>query len=168
MIFGYYTALERTLFCDYASNSHIDLWEKNCEVHRAGAKLIKPGATCAAIATELNEMYRSWGLLQYRSFGYGHSFGVLCHYYGREAGVELREDVHTELKPGMVVSMEPMIMIPEGTARRRRLSRARHLHRDRDRRGKHHQLPVRPAGNDRQALGWSRSLRFAPPMICAG
>ena len=114
MIFGYYTALERTLFCDYASNAHIDLWEKNCEVHRVGAKLIKPGAKCSAIAIELNEMYRSWGLLKYRSFGYGHSFGVLSHYYGREAGVELREDIHTELKPGMVVSMEPMIMIPEG------------------------------------------------------
>jgi len=47
------------------------------------------------------------------AFGYGHSFGVLSHYYGREAGVELREDVDTELKPGMVVSMEPMIMIPD-------------------------------------------------------
>jgi len=43
-----------------------------------------------------------------------HSFGVLCHYYGREAGVELREDIDTTLKPGMVVSMEPMIMLPEG------------------------------------------------------
>jgi len=39
---------------------------------------------------------------------------VLSHYYGREAGVELREDVETVLRPGMVVSMEPMIMIPEG------------------------------------------------------
>ncbi len=38
MIFGYYTALERTLFCDYASNAHIDLWEKNCEVHRVGVE----------------------------------------------------------------------------------------------------------------------------------
>jgi creatinase len=59
-------------------------------------------------------MYREWDLLKYRSFGYGHSFGVLCHYYGREAGVELREDIDTELKPGMVVSMEPMVMLPEG------------------------------------------------------
>src|SRR3546814_14622272 len=59
-------------------------------------------------------MYRQWDLLKYRSFGYGHSFGVLCHYYGREAGVELREDIETELKPGMVVSMEPMVMLPEG------------------------------------------------------
>ena len=114
MIFGYYTALERTLFCDHASNAHIDLWEKNCDVHRAGAKLIRPGAKCSDIAIALNEMYRSWDLLKYRSFGYGHSFGVLSHYYGREAGVELREDIHTELRPGMVVSMEPMIMIPEG------------------------------------------------------
>ncbi|MFT6775686.1 MAG: creatinase, partial [Paracoccaceae bacterium] len=54
------------------------------------------------------------GLLQYRSFGYGHSFGVLSHYYGREAGLELREDIDTVLVPGMVVSMEPMLTIPEG------------------------------------------------------
>ena len=66
------------------------------------------------IAIELNDIYRRHDLLQYRSFGYGHSFGVLSHYYGREAGVELREDIKTELQPGMVVSMEPMIMIPEG------------------------------------------------------
>ena len=114
MIFGYYTALERTMFCDFASDEHLRLWEINCDVHRAGLKLIRPGARCGDIATELNELYRSHDLLQYRSFGYGHSFGVLCHYYGREAGVELREDVETELAPGMVVSMEPMIMVPEG------------------------------------------------------
>ncbi len=53
-------------------------------------------------------------LLQYRTFGYGHSFGVLSHYYGREAGLELREDIDTVLEPGMVVSIEPMLWIPEG------------------------------------------------------
>ncbi len=114
MIFGYYTALERTLFCDYASDAHLDLWQKNVAVHERGLELIKPGARCCDIATELNEMYREWDLLKYRSFGYGHSFGVLCHYYGREAGVELREDIDTVLEPNMVVSMEPMIMLPEG------------------------------------------------------
>jgi creatinase len=114
MIYGYYTALERTMFCDHVSDKHLDLWEKNVAVHERGLELIKPGARCCDIAIELNEMYREWDLLQYRSFGYGHSFGVLCHYYGREAGVELREDIETVLEPGMVVSMEPMIMIPEG------------------------------------------------------
>ena len=40
--------------------------------------------------------------------------GVLSHYYGREAGLELREDIDTVLEPGMVISMEPMLTIPEG------------------------------------------------------
>ena len=114
MIFGYYTALERTLFCQRASDAHLRLWEINCEVHRRGLELIRPGARCCDIAMELNDIYRAHGLLKYRSFGYGHSFGVLCHYYGREAAVELREDIETRLEPGMVVSMEPMISIPEG------------------------------------------------------
>ena len=114
MIFGYYVALERTLFCESASDEHLRLWNINCDVHRAGLELIKPGARCMDIAAELNAVYREHDLLQYRSFGYGHSFGVLSHYYGREAGVELREDIETELVPGMVVSMEPMIMLPDG------------------------------------------------------
>lgn len=114
MIFGYYTALERTLFCDHVDDASLDIWQKNVAVHRRGLELIKPGARCKDIAIELNDMYRQWDLLKYRSFGYGHSFGVLCHYYGREAGVELREDVDTVLQPGMVVSMEPMVMLPQG------------------------------------------------------
>ena len=114
MIFGYYTALERTMFCEYASDEHLRLWEINCDVHRAGLDLIKPGARCCDIASTLNDIYRSHDLLKFRSFGYGHSFGVLSHYYGREAAVELREDIDTVIEPGMVVSMEPMIMLPEG------------------------------------------------------
>jgi creatinase len=55
-------------------------------------------------------------VLKYRTFGCGHSFGTLIHYYGREAGLELREDIHTVLEPGTVVSVEPMLMLPEGNA----------------------------------------------------
>jgi creatinase len=113
MIFGYYTALERTLFAGSVSDEHLRLWNVNVEVHEVGLDLIKPGAKCSEIAAELNNIYRGYDLLRYRSFGYGHSFGVLSHYYGREAGVELREDIDTVLTPGMVVSMEPMIMIPD-------------------------------------------------------
>ncbi len=114
MIQGYYTALERTLFLGHASEAHLKHWEINCQVHRRGLELIKPGARCCDIAAELNEIYAAHDLLRYRSFGYGHSFGVLSHYYGREAALELREDIETALEPGMVVSMEPMITIPEG------------------------------------------------------
>ena len=30
------------------------------------------------------------------------SFGLVSYYYGREAGLELREDVETVIEPGMV------------------------------------------------------------------
>ena len=114
MIAGYYTALERTLFAEDCSDAHLKCWEINVQVHRRGLELIKPGVRCCDIAAELNEIYREHDLLDYRTFGYGHSFGVLSHYYGREAGLELREDIQTVLEPNMVVSMEPMIMLPEG------------------------------------------------------
>ena len=83
-------------------------------MHERGLELIKPGARCCDIAAELNEIFRGYGVLDHRTFGYGHSFGVLSHYYGREAGLELREDIETVLEPGMVVSMEPMITVPDG------------------------------------------------------
>lgn len=114
MTSGYYTALERTLFLGEPDARSLELWNINVEVHKRGLELIKPGAVCKDIAAELNEIYISHGLLPNRTFGYGHSFGVLSHYYGREAGLELREDIETVLEPGMVVSMEPMITVADG------------------------------------------------------
>ena len=115
MIAGYYHALERTLFFDHVPDDALALWEVNCEVHARGIELIRPGVRCRDIAHELNAIFAGHGLLDRRTFGYGHSFGILCHYYGREAGLELREEVETVLAPGMVLSMEPMLTVPEGS-----------------------------------------------------
>lgn len=115
MISGYYTALERTLFLGEPDAASLAIWQANVTIHEQGLSLIRPGATCSGICAALNGTLDDMGLLQYRSFGYGHSFGVLSHYYGREAGLELREDIDTVLEPGMVVSMEPMLWVPEGT-----------------------------------------------------
>ena len=114
MISGYYTALERTLFLNDIDDASLKAWEANIKVHKKGLELIKPGVKCSDICHELNDLFAQLGYLQYRTFGYGHSFGVLSHFYGRESGLELREDVDTILEANMVVSMEPMIMIPEG------------------------------------------------------
>ena len=114
MISGYYTALERTLFVGEVDDASLRAWEANVKVHKRGIELIKPGAKCSEITAELNELFAELGYLEYRTFGYGHSFGMLSHYYGREGKLELREDVETVLEPNMVVSMEPMILIPEG------------------------------------------------------
>ncbi len=113
MISGYYTALERTLFVREVDAASLKIWEAN-----GGARIRHEPAEarrfCAEVTAKINDFFEERQLLQYRTFGYGHSFGVLSHYYGREAGLELREDIDTVLEPGMVISMEPMLTIPEG------------------------------------------------------
>ena len=114
MISGYYTALERTMFVKEVDAASLRYWEANVGAHELGISLLKPGASCAEITHKINTFFAERDMLQYRTFGYGHSFGVLSHYYGREAGLELREDIDTVLEPGMVISMEPMLTIADG------------------------------------------------------
>ena len=114
MISGYYTALERTLFLSEVDDASLKIWQANIAAHEYGMRLLKPGASCAEVTEKINIFFAERDLLQYRTFGYGHSFGILSHYYGREAGLELREDIDTVLEPGMVISMEPMLTIPDG------------------------------------------------------
>ncbi|SMX33885.1 aminopeptidase P family protein [Octadecabacter ascidiaceicola] len=114
MISGYYTALERTMFVGEVDDASLKIWEANVAAHEYGMSLLVPGAKCSEITHKINDFFAERQLLQYRTFGYGHSFGVLSHYYGREAGLELREDIDTVLEPGMVISMEPMLTIGEG------------------------------------------------------
>jgi creatinase len=113
MISGYYTALERTMFLAEVDAASLTFWQANVAAHVFGMSLLKPGASCAEITAKINAFLAERDLLRYRTFGYGHSFGILSHYYGREAGLELREDIDTVLEPGMVISMEPMLTIPD-------------------------------------------------------
>ena len=152
MTSGYYTALERTLFFGEPDARSLELWNINVEVHKRGLELIKPGAVCKDIAAELNEIYISHGLLANRTFGYGHSFGVLSHYYGREAGLELREDIDTVLEPGMVVSMEPMITVLDGQPGAGGYREHDILVVGEDGGGEHHQVPVRPGKQHHRGL----------------
>lgn len=114
MISGYYTALERTMFLSHADDASMAIWQANVAAHEYGMSLLQPGRSCAEITARINTFLAERDLLQFRTFGYGHSFGLLSHSYGREAGLELREDIDTVLEPGMVISMEPMLTIPQG------------------------------------------------------
>ena len=114
MISGYCTALERTMFLGEVDAASLNIWETNIAAHEYGMGLLLPGASCSAVTAQINDFLAERQVLQYRTFGYGHSFGILSHSYGREAGLELREDVDTVLEPGMVISVAPMLTIPDG------------------------------------------------------
>ena len=115
MISGYYTALERTLFLGEPDPASLALWEANVAAHGLRPRPDPPRRHLRRHHAAINAFFAERDLLRFRSFGYGHSFGLLSHYYGREAGLELREDVETVLAPGMVISMEPMLTPPPGT-----------------------------------------------------
>lgn len=110
---GWYIALGRTFFFDHIpSERHRYIWTSLVEVHKLAITLIRPGIKCNEIANKLNQRLLELDLLRYRTYGYGHSLGALSHYYGRQSFLELREDVETELVPGMVISIEPHLTVP--------------------------------------------------------
>ena len=112
MMSGHYTAVERTMTLGQPDKDTLDIWKINMEAYELGLSLIKPGAIAQEVAAEVNRFFERQDLLKYAPIGYGHSFGVMSPYYGREAAMEFREDIETELQPGMVISMEPMLTIP--------------------------------------------------------
>jgi creatinase len=76
--------------------------------------LLRAGTSCAEIARKVDEFLAEREMLAYRTIAHGHGVGILSHASGREAALELRQDVDTVLEPGMVIAMEPALTIPEG------------------------------------------------------
>lgn len=114
LLFGYSSTLQRTLFCDHADDASLKIWQKNLTVHRRAMDLIRPGAICSEIARELCDLDRQSDLLKYRSGGYGQTAGLQSNCFSGHSEVALREDCSARLTPGMVISVDPMLMVPVG------------------------------------------------------
>lgn len=114
VLHGYRAGVQRTLFLGEIDDARRIVWERNLAVHRRAMELIRPGARCSEIAAELNDMNRNFGLLRHRTFAYGRVCGITGLRSVRDGVPELREDCDADLQSGMVVSVEPMVMLPEG------------------------------------------------------
>src|SRR5699024_12863190 len=112
MMSGHYTAMERTMTLGQPDQATLDLWKINVEAYQLGLELIKPGAIAQDIAAKINRFFEKQDLLKYAPIGYGHSFGAMSPYYGREAAMRFREDTETVLQPGMVIGMAPVRILP--------------------------------------------------------
>ncbi len=111
MIAGYYAALERSLVLGHLPDEVRKPFEVNVAAHMVGIEAVRAGAKCSDIDKVVNPVYEEAGYLENRTFGTGHSFGILGFWYGREEGGELRPYNDTVLEENMVVSIEPMISI---------------------------------------------------------
>ena len=152
MIFGYYTAIERTLFCQTASNAHIDSVgeelrsdARGLRSHEAGQDLRRdcPGAerSLPQVGPDQVPLVRLRTLLRraqpllrprgWRGTARGCANGTEAR-HGRQHGAD---DHDPGRQPG-----------------RGRLPRARHLHHHGQGRRKHHQLPLWPRAHDHQVM----------------
>ncbi|MFT7474536.1 MAG: creatinase [Verrucomicrobiales bacterium] len=112
MIVGYYHLLERSLVMGPMSDEVRKYFEIEVEVHHSGISALRPGIRLGDIDEEfINPIYRKHGLLDARTFGTGHSFGIMHYWFGRDEIGEIRPYNDTILEPGMVLSIEPMISI---------------------------------------------------------
>jgi creatinase len=115
VLFGYASLLQRTLFCEHANDASLALWEKNLTVHQRALDMIRPGVLCCDIARALSDLDRQCDLLQFRSGGYGQTIGLQSNSFGADQDVAIREDCFAELQPGMVISIDPALIVPDGT-----------------------------------------------------
>ena len=111
IIGGYYHVLERSLYWGHMPDDAFAAFKTNVEAHHAGLRTLRAGIKCSDVDKAINPIYREAGLLDGRSFGTGHSVGIMSIWYGREEGGELRRYNDTALQENMVVTMEPMVNV---------------------------------------------------------
>lgn len=113
IIAGYYHVLERSMYWGHIPNEAMPYFKTNVQAHYAGLKALKAGVKCSSIDQHINQVYEEAGIdwRNKRSFGTGHSLGIMTYWFGREEGGELRQYNHRPLQENMVVTMEPMINI---------------------------------------------------------
>ena len=111
IIGGYYHVLERSLYWGHIPDNALAVFKINVEAHHAGLRTLRAGIKCSDVDKVVNPIYREAGLLEGRSFGTGHSVGIMSIWFGREEGGELRQYNDTVLEENMVVTMEPMVNV---------------------------------------------------------
>jgi creatinase len=111
MIAGYYHLLERSIFVGTMPDEVRRPFEACSQAHEAGIAAVKPGVRCNEIDNHVNPIFEAAGYLDDRTFGTGHSFGIMGQWYGRDEIGELRPYNDTVLEPNMVISIEPMISV---------------------------------------------------------
>ncbi len=105
-VFGYTSELERTMFVEEANKEQEKYFEHMYEAQNVAFSAIKPGKTCSEVEEAVQSYFKEAGITELTSHHTGHAIGLLGH----EAPFFDLGD-HTEIKPGMVFTVEPGIYV---------------------------------------------------------
>ncbi|MBN1149368.1 MAG: aminopeptidase P family protein [Anaerolineales bacterium] len=107
-VWGYHSELERTMIIAPVSDMQKRLFDHMLALQECALQAIKPGALCAQIDQAVRAYYEKHDLTRYWKHHVGHAIGLRYH----EAPFLDLGDA-TEIKPGMVFTVEPGLYAPE-------------------------------------------------------
>ena len=101
-VWGYLSELERTMVIGEPSTQQRELFDHMVSLQDIAFDAIKPGALCSDVDRAVRAYYDEHGLWDYWKHHVGHCIGLRYH-----EGPFLDIGDNTEIKPGMVFTVEP-------------------------------------------------------------
>jgi len=104
---GYCSDITRTVFLGQPEEKHQEVYEVVLAAQRAGIVAVAPGRTGKEVDAVARKVIEDAGYGEYFGHGLGHSVGLAIH-----EGPNLNTREERVLEPGMVITVEPGIYIP--------------------------------------------------------
>ena len=101
-MWGYNSELERTMIVSQPTDEQRQMFEHMKKVQEVAFDALRPGATCSDVDRAVRKYYEDNDLMKYWKHHSGHAIGLRYH-----EGPFLDLGDHTELRPGMVFTVEP-------------------------------------------------------------
>ncbi|HYN87354.1 MAG TPA: Xaa-Pro peptidase family protein [Ardenticatenaceae bacterium] len=101
-VWGYNSELERTMIVGQPSDEQRRLFEHAKQAQEVAFEAIRPGARCSDVDRAVRRYYEEHDLMPYWKHHSGHAIGLRYH-----EGPFLDLGDHTEIRPGMVFTVEP-------------------------------------------------------------
>ena len=107
-VWGYHAELERTMIVGEPTPRQKELFAHMLALQETAFEAIKPGALCADVDRAVRRYYEKHDLMGYWRHHTGHAIGLRYH-----EGPFLDTGDNTEIRPGMVFTVEPGLYDPE-------------------------------------------------------
>ena len=107
-VWGYLSELERTMVIGDPSPEQVRFFEHMKAAQEVVFEAIRPGARCAEVDRAVRAYYEEHDLMQFWRHHTGHAIGLRYH-----EGPFLDTGDETEIRPGMVFTVEPGLYAPE-------------------------------------------------------
>ncbi len=106
-VWGYHSELERTMVVGEPSDEQRRFFEHMLALQETAFQALRPGARCSDVDRAVRAYYEEHGLTDYWKHHTGHAIGLRYH---EAPFLDVGDD--TELRPGMVFTVEPGLYVP--------------------------------------------------------